>query len=96
MPSPQKYGLRVALRPSNALEAVTHMDEKAVREEIELAKKDGRDAHFNCVNAMNEEPIQVYCNSADIQMWMHHKWERPVPQSQPLPPGLDERHLRRM
>jgi hypothetical protein len=73
---------------------VTHMDEKAVREEIEAAKLDERDAHFTCVNAMNDEPIQVYIKSADIQMWMHHKWERPQPQGQPLPAGIDPRNLR--
>lgn len=94
MPAPQKYGLRIALRPSNALEAVTLMDEKACREEIQAAKTEGRDAHFTCINAMNDEPIQVHCASADIQMWMHHKWERPHPQGEPLPPGIDPRRLR--
>ena len=88
--SRQKYGLRIALRPSNAMEAVTYMDLKAVDEEIARATSEKRLAKFDCVNALDDELIVAYVDPTEIQMLMHHKWKRPaqLTSGPPTRPGL--------
>lgn len=81
MPSPQKYHLRIALVPNNAIEGVTLMNRKAVRDEVRRAQLTGEDANFEFIN---EDDTRVYVDvkSPDIQIVMHQEWRRPLPQPQ--------------
>lgn len=79
----QKYGLRIAMRPSNAMEAVTLMDLKAVETELDNARTEHRLAKLDCINAIDDGHIAVFLDPNDIQMIMHHKWQRPPQVSVP-------------
>ena len=72
----QKYGVRIALSPGNAIEGVTYMDLKSIREEIRKAQEEGDYAALDCVD-QDDNTVHVVFRAADVQVIMHQDWVRP-------------------
>jgi len=72
----QKYGVRIALSPGNAIEGVTYMDLKSIQEEIRKAQEEGGYATIDCTDE-SDNTVRVVFRAADVQVIMHQLWQRP-------------------
>lgn len=68
--------MRIGLVPGNAIEGVTYMDLKAIREEIDNALKDYTFAVVECINE-DDSTVKVVFRAADVQIIMHQVWQKP-------------------
>lgn len=83
MPDRQKYTIRMAICPQNAMEGTTYMDLAAVQAEIAKALGEYTFAVFDCIND-DDSVVKVLVKAADIQMVMHTPFRRTLGAKSPL------------
>ena len=72
-----KYDVNIAVDNGQAFNLITLMPLKAIEDELDLAREDGRMAKIDAVNPYSDAKVDVRLDAARIIGIVYREWVRP-------------------